>query len=102
MDIERLKDLYKKDLVVITEHAEMRLQERNITIKDIADAINNGEIIENYDEDEPFPSCLILNLKDKKPIHVVVSDAKEYIKIVTAYIPNKEKWFDGFKKGVIA
>ena len=101
MDIERLKDLYKKDLVVITEHAEMRLQERNNTIKDIADAINNGEIIENYDEDEPFPSCLILYLKDKKPIHVVVSDAKEYIKIVTAYIPNKEKWFDGFKKRVI-
>ena len=101
MDIQRIKDLYNKGLVVITEHAENRLQERNITIKDLSSAIENGEIIENYDEDDPLPSCLILNIKNKKPLHVVVSDAKEYIKIVTAYVPDSNLWYDGYKKRVI-
>ena len=48
MDMQRIKDLYNKCLVVITEHAENRLQERNITIKDLSSAIENGEIIDLF------------------------------------------------------
>ena len=98
MDIERIRDFNKKGLIVITEHAEQRMQERNITIKEIIDTINFGEIIENYDEDTPYPSCLILHIKNKKPLHVVISDAQEYFKVVTSYVPDKNKWYDNFRK----
>ena len=100
MDMQRIKEYYNEGLIIITEHAESRLQERNISIKDLSDALKNGEIIEHYDEDEPFPSCLVLNIKNKKPLHVVVSDAKEYLKVVTAYVPSSNVWYDGFKKRV--
>ena len=53
----------------------------------------NGEIIEDYPDDFPFPSCLIFGRTDDgKPIHVYMSDEGSGSRIITAYFPSLEKW----------
>jgi hypothetical protein len=57
----------------------------------------NGEIIEDYPDDFPFPSSLILG-KDKegRPIHSVWAFAEKYniAILITAYIPDANEWID--------
>ena len=58
----------------------------------------DGEIIEQYEDDMPFPSCLILGRSSLgKPIHVVLSTDGNYIYIITAYYPDELKWRDDYK-----
>ncbi len=42
--IEQLKTLNRAENIAITEHARIRLYERNITIDDIVHGIDTGEI----------------------------------------------------------
>ena len=81
-------------------HAVQRMFERDILEQDVEDTIENGEIIEEYPEDEPFPSYLALKFCNKKALHVVFAKDKENGKIIviTAYYPDKEKWDENFKK----
>ena len=103
IDIERLREYYKSDKIVITNHAKERCRQRGIRQKDIKNCIMSGEVIEQYPDDFPHPSCLIFGYAiDKRVIHVVISDSGEYSKIITAYIPNTEKFEDDLKtrKGI--
>ena len=96
--IERLKKLNRLENIAITEHARLRLHERKITVDDIINGIETGEIIKQYEDDKPYPSCLILGFSVKsKYIHVVVSCDTEFIYLITAYYPNPDIWENDFK-----
>ena len=86
---------------VYREHAIQRMFERDISEVDVENTVKNGEIIEKYLDDKPYPSFLALGF-NKKPLHVVF--AKNYknneIIIITAYYPDKEKWSDDYKKRI--
>lgn len=57
-----------------------------------------GEIIEQYPDDFPWPSCLIFGHDaNGKIIHVVASDNGQFSKIITAYIPNTETFESDLK-----
>ena len=60
--IEDFRKINKSENIIVSLHGQIRLNERNITIDDIMNAIDNGEIIEQYPSDFPFPSCLILGI----------------------------------------
>ncbi len=96
--IEKLQSYFLEDKIFMTAHASERFHQRGITIKDIRNAINSGEIIEQYPDDYPYLSCLILgkNLRDEI-IHVVMSDEGNSSRIITAYFPDADKWSDDFK-----
>lgn len=98
IDIEKLREYYKSDMVFITEHAAERHRERKIKSKDVRNAVENGEIIEQYPDDYPFPSCLILG-KDQagNPLHVCMSDEGSASRIITVYHPDPERWSDDFR-----
>ena len=58
----------------------------------------SGEIIEQYPEDFPFPSCLIFGYTNNdKVLHVVASDEGTVSRIITAYFPNNEKFENDLK-----
>ncbi len=98
IDIETLKQYYKEDMVIVSEHAAERFRQRNIKARDIRHAVFNGEIIEQYPDDFPFPSCLILgNTSKGQYIHIVMSDEGSMSRIITAYYPDKHKWSEDFK-----
>ena len=98
IDIIDLRKYYESDNVLISDHAAIRFRQRGLKVKDIRCAVNNGEIIEQYPEDFPFPSCLVLGkTTDEKFIHVVMSDEGKMSRIITAHYPDPEKWDSQFK-----
>ena len=66
--------------------------------------IASGVIIEEYPDDYPYPSCLILGYTDgKQPLHVVISISdgiSKILNIIIAYIPSTEKFMPVMKKFV--
>jgi hypothetical protein len=92
--IENIRTYCNDDTIVLTEHLLTRLRQRHIQLSDIKHAITNGEIIEQYPTDYPFPSCLI----NCENIHIVCSIGESYLYIITAYRPSPEKWETGGRK----
>ena len=90
----------KFEKVFFTGHAIQRMFERNIDEKDILSIIKQGEIIENYPDDKPYPSFLISGNIGGKPLHVVTAlDGKaKTCYVVTVYYPDPELWEPGLKK----
>ena len=93
LNIGDLRRLCRDESIAITKHVKNRLTERGITVGDIQNAIRTGEIIMQYEDDKPFPSCLLLGLSGQnKHIHVVASLDDEYLYIITAYYPDETAW----------
>jgi hypothetical protein len=60
--------------------------------------VHAGEIIEDYPEDERGHSCLMLGFsEDGRPLHIVCAPKKEYLAIITAYIPSVSEWKNKFR-----
>ena len=83
----------------ISLHAknEMSLKEDNISEKELIEAILSGEIIENYTDDKPFPSCLVFGRTgEDRLIHVVCAYSMEddAAIIITTYEPDVIRWID--------
>ena len=98
LSIFDLRALCQDKSIALTKHAKNRLMERAITIEDIKQAILTGEIIRQYEDDKPFPSCLLLGtLEHNKPIHIVASIDNWYLYIITAYYPDENDWEAGFR-----
>lgn len=97
--MEQLKKLNRLESIAITEHARLRLYERQIAVDDIINGIETGEIIKQYEDDKPYPSCLILGFSvQAKYIHIVVSCDTDFIYLITAYFPNPDIWENDFKR----
>jgi hypothetical protein len=98
LNISDLQKICSPENIEITLHAAKRLEQRKISISDVISCIMNGEIIEQYPDDYPYPSCLILghSVKDLA-LHVVTGSNLETIWIVTAYFPDSNNWESDFK-----
>ena len=96
IDIKNLQTLCKNKAVRPTRHAFSRLMQRGIALRDVVYVIENGEIIEQYPEDYPVPSCLVLGL-EPYPLHVVCSIYQAQLWIITAYKPNLQEWEPDYK-----
>lgn len=98
LNILDLQKICTLENIEITMHAAKRLEQRGISIDDIISCIKSGEIIEQYPDDYPFPSCLILGASTNQLlIHVVVGSNLKTLWIVTAYYPDPGKWDDTLK-----
>lgn len=96
--IEEFQKMNQLDKIAITKHARERLEERRISVDDIVSCIKIGEIIKQYEDDKPLPSCLVLGKSiEGKPLHIVVSKDEEFIYLITAYYPDITQWEDDFK-----
>ena len=56
LNINAIQQMVKDGKIRWTNHVILRLFQRNITQKDIENALLNGEIIEYYENDYPYPS----------------------------------------------
>ena len=55
-------------------HAIERMARRNIGIEDVRAVLDSGEVIEDYPDDFPYPSALVLGWVKNRPLHVVVAN----------------------------
>ncbi len=62
-------------------------------------AANFGEVIADYPDDQPFPSCLLLYVEQGHALHVVVGKNEQNgdCFVVTAYWPDILLWSDDFR-----
>ena len=79
--------------ILWTTHCLARMSERDIQRDDVRNCIMNGEIIEDYPDDFPHPSCLIFGMTlENKILHVVAGTDGIYLYIITAYYPTADKF----------
>jgi len=81
-------------------HAIERMFQRDISEEAVENAVKNGKIVEEYLDDKPYPSFLVLNFENDdatSPIHVVFAKNKDEIIIITAYRPEKSKWTNNYQ-----
>ncbi len=80
-------------------HALRRMFERKISKDDVLEVIRSGEVIEDYPDDLPYPSCLLLGLVQERPLHVTIAVDRPHktCYVITAYPPDPDLWED-FRK----
>ncbi len=80
-------------------HAVQRMFERNVSVRNVAQALQSGQIVEDYSSEMPEPSRLILGFQGKRPFHVVTSENLESSEttVITVYLPNPRKWTKDFR-----
>jgi len=99
MTIEDIARFCKAQSVRWTSHILERMFRRDISMDDVVSALINGEIIEQYPTDYPFPSCLVLgHTKAGKVLHVVCGSNGEELWLITTYIPNPSDWSEDFRQ----
>ncbi|MBQ8210073.1 MAG: DUF4258 domain-containing protein [Clostridia bacterium] len=60
LNIEILQSFCNDESIMMTNHVFNRMIERGIEYDDIKNAVLTGKIIEQYPDDFPYPSCLVL------------------------------------------
>lgn len=92
MDIEILKEKFQEGEHRFTKHAIKRMILREISEKEIREAVLNGEIIEEYPSDKYSPSCLIYGKTSRgRHLHIQCS-LPPRVKVVTVYEPEEKEW----------
>lgn len=96
--IEKLCEVCHDDTIRMTQHMALRCEERGIEYETIKKAIQNGEIIEQYPSDYPYPSCLIFHRSESnKCLHIVVGLGDGLLWLITAYYPDADEWENDYK-----
>lgn len=95
--IEQIRKYVENEKIQWRGHILSRMIQRKIKISDVLACLQNGEIIEEYNDDYPFPSCLVFGYSGKEPLHVVCSIGEGYIWMITVYSPNTKKWNSDLK-----
>jgi len=97
MNLTDITNAIRSERINITQHARKEAREDNLMLDEIFFSTIQGEIIEDYPSDKPYPSCLIYGeTQTSKPVHTVWAYAAEnQIGIlVTVYCPDPERWVD--------
>jgi hypothetical protein len=102
MNLDFLKLVKEKaeEKLLFLPHAlsQMMRPDRMISVLEVKKIIFHGEIIEEYPEDARGHSCLMLGYGDgQRALHVVCAPKDEYLAVITAYIPDSDRWNDDFK-----
>ena len=73
--------------------------ERRIFVENVWQALQSGELIEDYSDDMPHPGGLILGKHGKRPIHVVMAEnpKENELVVITVYEPDPSQWKSGFR-----
>lgn len=97
MVIDELRKYCSDETIRVTSHALLKMRERKIRIEQVKQCILQGQIIEEYPDDHPFPSALVLAFESDTPIHVVAGIGEDELWIITAYYPDLNRWEPDFK-----
>jgi hypothetical protein len=92
--LEQVKKAAAKHILFLP-HAlnQMNAPERMISAQEVRAVILQGKVIEDYAEDARGHSCLMLGRGvGNRPIHVVCAPKSDYLAIITAYLPDPNRW----------
>ena len=101
MRIDEIREALNRNRVRITDHADEEARNDGLTFDEIARSTLAGEVIENYPDDHPYPSCLVLGRDlSGDPIHSVwaYNETTEWAVLITVYRPDPKRWTDWRKR----
>jgi len=78
----------------ITRHAQRRCDSRKVSLTEIKEVINKGEIIETYPKDSPYPSCLILGYVRSRESLYILCALGNIVHIIPVHWLDPAKWLD--------
>lgn len=87
------------DSIKFSRHAIERMFTRGIGEPDVLEILLHGEMVEEYPDDTPYPSMLLLGWCNNKPLHLVAArdDESGTCIVITTYIPDTAHWGEDFK-----
>jgi hypothetical protein len=100
INIEDIRESIKADKIRITDHADDEAQADNLLFEEIFISVQRGEIIEQYPDDKPYPSCLVFGKNFKnEPVHSVWAynvETRASV-LITVYRPDPKRWMEDWK-----
>jgi hypothetical protein len=101
MTIDEIVDAIRNNRLRITDHADEEAQADKLTFDEIFFSVFQGEIIEEYPRDKPYPSCLIYgDTFADEPVHSVsaYNEENQWAVLITVYRPDPNRWIDWRKR----
>ena len=101
MDIVKIKEAIQANRVRITDHADEEAKADQLTFDEIYFSVLCGEIVEDYRNDKPYPSCLIYGHNfSEEPIHSVwaYNETSQWVVLITVYRPDSNLWINWRKR----
>ena len=101
MKIEWIIDAIRSGRIRITDHADEEAQSDSLRFDQIVSSVFRGDIIEQYPDDKPYPSCLIYGQTyDRDPVHTVwgYNPESNWAVLITVYRPDPARWIDFQKR----
>jgi Domain of unknown function (DUF4258) len=94
--IDEIRAKIAAGLFGFSKHATDQSILRGIRVQELREAIDGGEIIEDYPGDKYGSSCLIFGLTTtNRPLHVQCSyPSRPLLKVITLYEPDADLWID--------
>ncbi len=90
--MNKIKNFAENENIEFTRHAREKMYDRGISSMDVKQLLLKGEIIEEYLDDNPYPSFLLCAKIRQNYLHVVCAVAEEQLFIITTYHPDEDKW----------
>ncbi len=95
----QFNDAIRNGVIEWQRHALERMMERGISRESVKSVLLNGEIIEDYSHDGPFPSALFFGLIQGEPVHAVAAFDSESgcCFVITAYRPDLDHFESDYR-----
>jgi hypothetical protein len=99
LDHAQLSSLLDEGRFEWSKHALQRMAKRSIRQADVLKVLHNGERIEDYPNDKPYPSALFLGWVRARPVHVVaaVDAQRRWAYVITTYEPGQDRFGPDFR-----
>lgn len=95
IDISELIAAVDAERFRVTDHADEEAQADSLKLDDVLASLRSGEILRQYPDDRPYPSCLLYgSAPDGSPVHSVwgYNEANGWAVLITVYRPDPELW----------
>jgi hypothetical protein len=97
MTIEQIVDAIRNSRLRITDHADEEARADRLSFDEVFFSVLQGEIIEDYPRDRPYPCCLIYgDTFTGEPVHRVwaYNEENQWAVLTTVYRPDPNRWIE--------
>lgn len=101
MELSDIIEAMREKRIRISDHADVEAHEDGLSYEEVYYSVLQGEIIEDYPTDRPYPSFLVHGRTVVgDPIHSVwaLNPANRWAVLVTVYRPDPQQWIDSRKR----
>ena len=99
---DSIRALVAEGSVRVSEHGYDELAADGLLARELVEGVEAAEVIEDYPDYPKGPCVLLLQqTRDDRPVHAVwglPAGNKSPAVLITAYLPDPEKWDSGFRR----